>query len=133
MRPLDLSTDFEITFRGSYIHVQLAENFEINPSGMETVWKATAEACQKYSCYKVLSEGNIRSRKLKAWDAYSSGSQASEISGLRHACLFYNYKPDDMSEFFKTVSSNRGSYIDFFTDKTKALKWLGVEIVEPED
>lgn len=130
MRPLDLSTDFEITFRGSYIHVRLAENFEINPSGLEKLWDATAEACQKYACNKVLSEGNIRSRKLKAWDAYSSGSRASEILGLRHACLFYNYKPDDLTEFFKTVSANRGSYIEFFTDKTKALQWLGVETDE---
>ena len=126
MRPQDLSTDFEIIFRGSYIHVRLADNFEINPASLEKIWNATAEACQIYACNKVLSEGNIRSRKLKAWDAYSSGSKASEITGLRHACLFYNYQPDDLTEFFKTVSSNRGTYIEFFTDKAKALKWLDV-------
>ncbi len=126
MRQLDLSTDFEIIFRGSYIHVLLAKNYEITPQGLEKIWKATAAACEKHNCSKVLSEGNIHSRKLKAWDAYSSGSQASEIPGLRHACLFYNYKPDDITEFFKTVTSNRGSYIEFFTDKAKALEWLGV-------
>ena len=130
MRPLDLSTDFEITFRGSYIHVRLADNFVINPAGLEKVWRAIAEACQTYACSKVLSEGNIRLRKLQAWDAFNSGTQASEITGLRHACLFYNYKPDDLTEFFKTVASNRGIYIEFFTDKTKALEWLGVKSSE---
>ena len=112
MRQIELSTDFEITFNGSYIHILLAKNYEITPNGLEKIWLATAEACQKYNCSKVLSEGNIQVRKLKAWDAYTSGSQASEIPGLRHACLFYNYKPDDISEFF--------------TNKAKALKWLGV-------
>ncbi|HVE57212.1 MAG TPA: hypothetical protein VNB22_10320 [Pyrinomonadaceae bacterium] len=128
MRQLNLSTDFEITFRGSYVHILLAENYEITPMGVEKMWIATIEACRTYQCNKVLSEGNIHSRKLKAWDAYSSGSQASEVPGLRHACLFYNYQPDDMSEFFKTVSANRGINVEFFTDKEKALKWLGVTV-----
>jgi len=130
MRPLDLSTDFEIIYRGSYIHVLLADNYEITPAGLEKMWHETSAACQQYNCNKVLSEGNIHSRKLKAWDAFSSGSRASEIPSLRHACLFYNYKPDDMTEFFKTVSYNRGTYIEFFTDKALALKWLGVETDE---
>lgn len=130
MRQIELSTDFEIIFRGSYIHILLAENYEITPQGVEKMWKATNEACQTYNCKKVLSEGNIHSRKLKAWDAYSSGSQSSEVPGLRHACLFYNYQPDDMSEFFKTVSSNRGTSIEFFKDKAEALKWLGVSETE---
>ncbi len=126
MRQLDPSTDFEITFRGSYVHILLADIYEITPPGVEKMWQATIEACRKYNCNKVLSEGNIHARKLKAWDAYSSGSQASEVPGLRHACLFYNYQPDDMSEFFKTVSSNRGTSIEFFKVKSEALKWLGV-------
>jgi len=127
MRKLDLSTDFEIIFRGSYIHILLADTYEITPPGVEKMWQATIEACRKYNCNKVLSEGNIHARKLKAWDAYNSGSQGSEIPALRHACLFYNYQPDDMSEFFKTVSANRGTSIEFFKSKSEALKWLGVE------
>jgi len=126
MRQQDLSTDFEIIFRGSYIHILLAENYEITPSGVEKMWKATADACRTYNCKKVLSEGNIHSRKLKAWDAYNSSSQASEVLGLRHACLFYNYQPDDMTDFFKTVSLNRGITVEFFTNKAEALEWLGV-------
>jgi len=127
MRHPEVSTDFELTFRGSYIHIKLAENYEITPQGLAKIWEAVAEAAQKYDCKKVLSEGNIHSRRLKAWDAFGSGEQASEIPGMRHACLFYNYRPDDITEFFKTVSSNRGSYIEFFNDKAAALKWLGVE------
>jgi hypothetical protein len=126
MRQPDLSTDFEIFFRGSYVHILLAENYEITPQGIEKIWKATAEACRAYNCKKVLSEGKIHSRKLKAWDAYSSGAQTSEVLGLRQACLFYNYQPDYMSDFFKTVSANRGTTIEFFTNKDEALKWLGV-------
>jgi hypothetical protein len=126
MRPLDLSTDFEINFRGSYIHVLPAKNNEISPEGLLRVWNAIAAACQNYKCNKFLSEGNLHSRRLKDWDAFGSGTQASEIPGLRQASLFYNYTPDDLTEFFKTVTSNRGTLVEFFTDKAAALKWFGV-------
>lgn len=127
MRTRETSGDFTIIFRGSYIHVLMADNFEITPEGNRKVWEATAEACRQYDCFKVLSEGNVQSRRLKAFDAFKSGTQASEIRGLQNACLFYNYKTDDVTEFFKTVAANRGVRIEFFTDKKTALKWLGVE------
>ena len=127
MRKSEINTDFEIIFRGSFLHVLHTENYEITPEGMVKLWLALSEACQTYKCYKVLSEGRIYQRKLKGWDAYNSGSQAGEIRDLQMACLFYNYEPDETTEFFKTISANRGSQIEFFTDKVEALKWLGID------
>lgn len=126
MQDVELCTEFEIIFRGDYLHVLLAQNYEITPEGMQKFWSEIQNVCRKYKCYKVLSEGKIHSRKLTGWDAYNSGSQAGEIRGLRIACLFYNYHPDETSDFFKTVAANRGTKVEFFTKKSTALKWLGI-------
>jgi hypothetical protein len=130
MKNLELSNDFEIVFRGNYLHVLHPDNFEISPEGNAKLWEMLAELCKTHNCYRVLSEANIQLRKLKTWNVHHSGSQASEIRGLRLACLFYNYQPDEMSEFFKTVSANRGAKVEFFTDKTAAFEWLGVKETE---
>jgi hypothetical protein len=54
--------------------------------------------------------------------------QASNlIPGLRVACCFENHETDELTEFFKTAASNRGVEIEFFSDRQKALSWLGVE------
>jgi hypothetical protein len=130
MKNLELSTDFEIIFRGDFLHVVHPDNFEISPEGNVKLWNALETACKTHNCYKVLSEGKINLRKMKAWNVFDSGSQASEINGLRLACLFYNYQPDEMSAFFKTVSANRGAKVEFFTDKTAALEWLGIKEIQ---
>ncbi len=122
-----LSNDFEISFHGEYLRVLHPDDFEITPETNQKVWQAINEACKTHKCLRVLSEGKINQRKMKTWNAHESGSQSGGIRGLRLACLFYDYKPDEMSEFFKTVSANRGVKIEFFTDKSAALEWLGVK------
>jgi hypothetical protein len=130
MRNLELSPDFEITFRGDYLHVQHPDNFEISPESNQKLWIALETACQTHKCHRVLSEGKINLRKMKAWNVVDSGTQASVIRGLKIALLFYNYQPDEISGFFKTVSANRGVKVEFFTDKNAALDWLGVKEIQ---
>lgn len=116
----------EIIFRGEYLHITHPDNFVLLPEELNKLWQNLAAACKIHDCRRVLNEGNLDFSKIRAYDAYNSGSQAGEIRGLRMACLFPNYEPDEQSEFFKTVASNRGATIELFTDRAEALKWLGV-------
>ena len=127
MQNSEPKNDFEIAFHGDYLHVLHPDNFEISPETNQKIWQAINAACKNHKCLRVLSEGKINQRKMKTWNAHESGSQAGGIRGLRLACLFYGYEPDEMSEFFQTVSANRGVKVEFFTDKSAALEWLGVK------
>ena len=117
----------EINFRGQYLHITHPDNFVLLPEELDDLWQNLANACKTHDCRKVLNEGNLDFSKIRAYDSYSAGSHAGEIRGLRMACLFPNYKPDEQSEFFKTVAANRGATIELFTDRDAALKWLDVD------
>ena len=114
-----------ITFCDGYVHISHPDNFVILSEDIEGLWKNLTVACRTYNCSRVLNEGKIDLSKLRAFDSFSAGSQAGEIEGLRMACLFKNYQPDEKFEFFKTVAANRGAKVEFFLDKAEALKWLG--------
>ena len=126
MKNLELNSDFEMVFRGEYLHILHPPNYEITSEGMKKLWTTLVEACQTHQCTKVLAEGKVYLRKMNAGEAYSSGTTAATIPRLRLACLFYDYVPDDLTAFFKMVSSNRGVAVEFFTKKEDALKWLDV-------
>jgi hypothetical protein len=115
-----------ITFHDGYLHITHPENFVVLSEEIEGLWQNLAEACRAFGCNRVLNEGNVDLSKLKSYDTYIAGSQAGGIRGLRMACLFYGFEPDEQSEFFKTVASNRGAKVEFFRDRAEALKWLGV-------
>ena len=123
-----MSYDFTIDFNGKYIHMIHASDYEICPESNEKLWKELSKACKKYKCLKVLAEGPAQKRRITTIDAFQSGSQASEsIPGLKLAICVYEYITDETTEFFKTVAFNRGVRIEFFKDKKKALKWLGIK------
>lgn len=122
-----MSELYKIEFVDGYIHIQHSDNFEITPKILEKLWDDLAQACQTYNCNKVLAEGPVKRRQISTADAFFSSEKAvTSIRGLKLACYFYNYKPDDISEFFKTVIQNRGGKAEFFTNKESALKWLGI-------
>jgi hypothetical protein len=117
----------EITFRQGYVHITHPENFVVLPADLDTLWMNVANACRIYDCNRVLNEGRVDFSHLRVFDSYNAGYQAGEIRGLRMACLFYDHTPDEKTEFFITVASNRGAIIKYFNDRAEALKWLGVE------
>jgi hypothetical protein len=86
------------------------------------------EVCKKGSCVRVLLEAPSPRRKMDTTAAFESGTRLARVSpGLRIAMLFYNYKTDELTEFFKTVAHNRGVRVEYFSEKKKALEWLRVE------
>lgn len=124
----EMSTDFTIEFRGDYIYVRHAADFEITPESTAKLWSALAEECGAYNCRRVLREGKFSLRKMNWLSAYDSAIQAANvIPGLRVACCFENYVEDELTKFFKMAASNRGVDIEFFSDRQEALCWLGVE------
>ena len=98
------------------------------PENTAALWSALTIECNLYKCPRVLLEGRFISQKMSCLTAYASATQAMNIiQGLRVACCFENYTEDDSCSFFKTVASNRGVEIDFFNDRQKAFRWLGVK------
>lgn len=123
----NMSSDLSIEFRGSYLHVKLPPGFEITPEKTTILWLTIGDACQEYVCKRVLVEGTISSRQMTMADVYDSGKGVGDIGGLRLACLFYDYPSDETTDFFKMVASNHGVLVEFFNDRTEALRWLGVD------
>jgi hypothetical protein len=94
---------------------------------MDEYWNMIGEGCAKYDCKLVLVEAEAPRRKMNTMDVFGSGIKASEVAAtLRLALCFTGYKPDELSEFFKTVAYNRGVTAEFFSNRADALKWLGV-------
>jgi hypothetical protein len=126
MQNLESARGVVITFREGFLHITHPDNFVLLSEDINVLWQNLAAACRTFDCRRVLNEGNIDLSKLRAFDSYNAGTQAGEIQGLQMACLFPNFEPDEKSEFFKTVAANRGAKVEFFTDRARALEWLGV-------
>ncbi len=120
--------DVSIEYNGRYIHIVTSSKFAINPEEQTKLWNEIAKSCKENSCLKVFHEGPSPIRKMTTVDSFESGVMASEVvPGLRLAVFFPEYPADEITQFFKTVAFNRGVTVEFFTDRSEALRWLGVE------
>jgi hypothetical protein len=129
-----MSTALSVEFRGSYLHVTLGPDYEITPAGTTELWSTVAKACAEHRCTTVLAEGNVIARRMNTNSAFESGSLAGRaVAGLKLAFCMYGHRPDELTEFFKTVARNRGARVQFFSDRRAALEWLGVveDEIEP--
>lgn len=126
MKNFESENGVAITLRDGYLQITHPDNFVVLSEEIEVLWRNLAEACRVFECRRVLNEGSVDLSRLRAYDSYNAGSHAGEIRGLRMACLFPGYEPNDMAELFKTVASNRGARVEFFTDRAAALEWLGI-------
>jgi len=121
------NTNFTMEFCGTYIHVRLNPGYEISSESMHRLWTDLAGFIHNCNCRRVLAEGLMPSRRMNMAGAFISGEQISQaVSGLSMACYFQGYKADELTEFFKTVSRNRGVSIEFFSDREEACRWLGI-------
>jgi hypothetical protein len=123
-----MSTDFKLTPRADYLHVELAPGYEIKPEGTTQLAFALSDACARQGRRRVLIEGTVARRSMGTMDSFSFGSlMGSALTGGAVACCLYGYVPDQQTQFFKDVSQNRGVRIEFFKDRDAALRWLGVD------
>ena len=122
-----MSTDFKLTPHADYVHVALAPGYEIRPEGLTELMMALSDVCSRQGQRRVLIEGTVAARRMGTMDSFGAGALAgSMLTGVRIACCFYGYAPDDQSQFFKDVAQNRGVRVDFFQDRDAALRWLGL-------
>lgn len=122
-----MSTDFKLAPHADYVHVLLAPGYEIKPEGTTALTMAISEVCSRQGHRRVLIEGTIARRRMGTMDSFGSGSLVgSMLTGVAIACCFYDYAPDQQTQFFKDVAQNRGVRVEFFDDREAALRWLGV-------
>jgi len=123
-----MSTDFSISVEKGYILVTLAPDYDITPKGLLAQYQAIDKACKEHGYKKVLVEGQRMARHLSSWDAFRSGSAFAKLQlhGLRMALCFPVYEPDETTDFFLTVSKNRGIEFAFFQNRQEALHWLDI-------
>jgi hypothetical protein len=118
---------FTIEGRGDYIHLLHEPNYEITRDSMGEVWSELSEACKRLGCNVVLVEAPSPKRKLDTTAAFETATRIAQLApGIKMALLLLDYQTDELTEFFKTVARNRGARIEHFSDKEKALEWLGV-------
>jgi hypothetical protein len=124
-----MSTDFKLTPRADFVHVELAADYEIVIAGITELMMSVSDVCSRQGQRRVLIEGTITlaARRMGTMDSFGAGALAgSMLPGVAIACCFYGYKPDEQSQFFRDVAQNRGVRIDFFQDREAAMRWLGV-------
>lgn len=124
-----MSTDFKLTPHAEYIHVELAPDYEIKPDGTRQLIFAISDVCTRQGQRHVLIEGTVARRSMGTMDSFGLGSlMGSVLPGISLACCFYGYTPDQQTQFFKDVTSNRGLRVEFFGSREAALRWLGVGV-----
>jgi len=122
-----LSTDYTLKLRKNYLHVKLPNDYEITPEGIQKQWTEIFDICKKNNCRRVLFEGKTPKRSMKTMDAFQSAASLADSGlGLSVSFCFYDYTPDDLSQFFVNVAENRGARVKFFSNKSDALRWLGI-------
>jgi hypothetical protein len=124
-----MSTDYTLKLRKNYLHVKLPKDYEITPEGVQRQWTEIFDICRKNNCKRVLCEGKISKRSMKTMDAFQSAVNFADSGlGLSLAFCFYDYTPDDISQFFINVAENRGARVKFLSNKSHALRWLGAKV-----
>lgn len=121
-----MNPGFTLDFASDYINVRYPTNYEITPENQQKLWAVVREACRQHNCHRVLAESPTPpKRNMTQIDAFKSAGQAAKVSSeLRVACLYSDYQPDEITEFFVTVAYNKGIRIEFFSEREEALKWL---------
>lgn len=123
-----MSSESNMEFRNTYIYVKQPSDYQITSETNNRFWSELAEFASKHQCRKVLVEGPAPKRRLDTVEAFDSGNKAAQsVAGLSIAFCLYDYVPDPLTKFFKTVARNRGAKIEFFTDNQQALKWLEID------
>ena len=99
----------------------------MRPGGLRDCLMELASACAENNCRRILGRvegrlGHLTVAEVFEMESYVAGTAPS----LQIAILTGEDDSRELKEFFKLAASNRGLTIDFFTDESQALSWLGV-------
>jgi hypothetical protein len=117
--------EFEVTFRGDHIHVQLSAATRIeDPDLPNDYWGMLRKLCDEYDCRKILVEGVAPSGEMDPVEVVEAGERAATVPNLWLAFHLENHTPTAQSELYETVAASKGVRVKFFSDRELALNWL---------
>ena len=120
-----MSKGHSLEVHSDFIAVSL--KLDMRPGGLPDRLKELASACAEYNCRRILGRVEGQLSDLTVADVFEMASYlAGTAPSLQIAIVTSETDSEGREEFFKLAASNRGLTIDFFTDESQALLWLGV-------
>ena len=114
----------QIEFREDHIHVQLPDDYNIDPSGRDEIWRLLKTLCEENKTCRILVEGRLPVGERDTADVIDAGMHAATVPKLWLAFHFENFEPDEQSEVFEAIAASKGVRVKHFTDREHALRWL---------
>ena len=126
-----MKTGFEIKSDEDYLHILLEPDFGCDRHDLEALWKAIEEFPPKENQMVLVEtagpgngDNNGCRRNIYITEIYAAASRAPAVGIRRLAIKLDGFEPDEMSEFFQLVATNRGTNVEFFSESCEALDWL---------
>ena len=120
-----MGMEFEVTFRGDHIHVQLNAASKIDdPDLPGDYWGTLRKLCDEYDCRSILVEGFAPTGPMDPGDVIEAGKRAAVVPNLWLAFHLENHTPNEQSELYEVVAASKGVRVKFFGDHDAALNWL---------
>jgi hypothetical protein len=120
-----MGMEFEVTFRGDHIHVQLNAGEKIDdPDLPGDYWGMLRKLCDEYDCRRILIEGTAPKSEMKPTEVVEAGSRTAVVPNLWLAYNLENHTPTAQSELYETIAASKGVRVKFFNNSDAALNWL---------
>lgn len=120
-----MGMEFEVTFRGDHIHVQLNAASKIDdPDLPGDYWSMLRKLCDEYDCRRILVEGIAPSGEMDPAEVIEAGKRAATVPNLWLAFNLKNHEPNEQSELYEAVAASKGVRVKFFNNADAALNWL---------
>ena len=120
-----MGMEFEVTFRGDHIHVQLDAASKIADPDLPTdYWSTLKKLCEEYKCRRILVEGVAPSGEMDPVEVIEAGKRTATVPNLWLAFNLTNHTPTEQSELYETIAASKGVRVKFFDNADAALNWL---------
>ena len=120
-----MSKGHSLEVHAEFISVSL--KLDMRSDALPACLRELASACAEYSCRHILGHVDGPLGALTVADVFEMATYlATTVPALQVALLIGENDSEELKEFFRLAASNRGMTIDFFTNRTTALQWLGV-------
>ena len=121
-----MSRGHSLEVYSEFISVSL--KLDMRSGALPDCLRELASACAENNCRHILGHVDGPLGALTVADVFEMATYlATTVPALQVALLVGEDDSEELKEFFQLAASNRGLTIDFFTDRAKALQWMGVK------
>lgn len=128
LSPKVLDEGYSVQFRDDHVHIELAENFEVDPEKRDALWNVIAGACERHETRRVLVEGVLPSGERETSDVIDAGKKTATVPKLWLAFAVPGFQPTDQTELYIAIAASRGVRVKFFPEAVRALAWLRTNV-----